>query len=199
MMLIWREQGRLGEVAPLVEPLLEEAVHPGAAKLRALFAIDRGTVDELSTVLGPDPLPRSRDFTWLAEMCVTAEGVAAGRLPCAGELYDLLVPFAHRVVTMDATYVCLGSAELYLGLLAEALGDTDGAGRHLAASVAVNDQIGAVPWSVRSRAALAHVVAPHDPVQAGELRREALATADHYGLVAMATALRRELEAPGPS
>src|SRR5204863_4143699 len=119
MTFVWREQGRLDEVAPLVEPLLADAVHPGAAKLRGIFALERGAAADIAELLGPDPVPRARDFTWLAETCVTAELAAAGQLPAATELYDLLLPFADRIVTMDGTFVCLGSGAYYLGLLAD--------------------------------------------------------------------------------
>jgi DNA-binding SARP family transcriptional activator len=185
MVFVWREQGRLGEVAPVVEPLLAEAVHPGAAKLRALFAIERGAPGEIPLILGPDPIPRLKDFTWLSELCVTAEAAAAAHLPCAGELYEVLLPFAPRVVTMDGTFVCLGSASRYLGLLAEALGRDDRAIAHLQQAVTVNDRIGAVPWSTRSRIELSRVVAPEDRSYADALARRARADADAHGLVAL--------------
>jgi hypothetical protein len=118
MVLIWREQGRLQEVAPIVEPLLAASVHPSAAKLRGLFALDRDAPSEIVGLLAIDPGPRSRDFTWLADVCVTAELAAAAGLPCREELYQMLLPFADRIVTMDATFICLGAASYYLGLLA---------------------------------------------------------------------------------
>ena len=94
MVLIWREQGRLTEVAPFVEPLLAKSVHPSAAKLRATIAIERAAPEEVAGLLGADAVPRSRDFTWLVDMCVTAELAAAAGLPCRQELYEELLPFA---------------------------------------------------------------------------------------------------------
>jgi DNA-binding SARP family transcriptional activator len=155
MLLIWREQGRLAEVAPLVEPLLAQSVHPSAAKLRGVFALDRGAVDEIGVLLGPDPVPRTRDFTWLADVCITAELAAAGGLACRDELYDLLLPFADRVVTMDATFLCLGAAAYFLGLLASSLGRERDAAAHLRNAVRLNEQVGAAPWARRARARLA--------------------------------------------
>src|SRR5262249_38449930 len=73
MVLLWREQSRLDEVAPLVRPLLAESVHPSAAKLHGLFALASGATDEIRSLLPPDPVPRSRDFTWLVDMALTAE------------------------------------------------------------------------------------------------------------------------------
>jgi hypothetical protein len=155
MVLIWREQNRLGAVEPLVGPLLAESVHPSASKLRGIFALARGAIDEIPGLLAADPVPRSRDFTWLADMCITAELAAAAELPCRAELYETLLSFEGGVVTMDATYICLGAADYYLALLAGSLGSPDRAARHLARAVTVNDNIGAIPWSRRARATAA--------------------------------------------
>ena len=161
MVLIWREQGRLTEVAPFVEPLLARSVHPSAAKLRATIAIERAAPEEVAGLLGADAVPRSRDFTWLVDMCVTAELAAAAGLPCRQELYEELLPFRDRVVTMDATFICMGAASYYLGLLAASLGHHDEAQGHLDHAVALNERIGAIPWSRRARRARRHPVRRH--------------------------------------
>jgi DNA-binding SARP family transcriptional activator len=157
MVLIWREQGRLQEVAPIVEPLLAESVHPSAAKLRGLFALDRDAPSEIGGLLATDPVPRSRDFTWLADVCVTAELAAAAGLPCREELYEMLLPFADRIVTMDATFICLGAASYYLGLLAASLARPDAA-RHFDHALALDERAGALPWARRTRADLDRLV-----------------------------------------
>jgi hypothetical protein len=159
MVWIWREQGRLLEIAPLLDPLLASSVHPSAAKLRAILAIERGAPEEIPGLVAGDPVPRSRDFTWLTDMCVTAEVAAAGKLPCREELYETLLPFEDRVVTMDATFICMGAAAYYLGLLADSLGHPDDAVRHFEHAVVFNEQVGAAPWSRRSRAQLAALAA----------------------------------------
>ncbi len=41
MVLVWREQNRLTELEPAIEPLLAQSVHPGASKLRGMFALAR--------------------------------------------------------------------------------------------------------------------------------------------------------------
>ena len=93
-------------------------------------------------------------------MCITAELAAAADLPCRAELYETLLPFEGRVVTMDATFICLGAVDYYLALLAGSLGSTDRAARHLERAVTVNDNIGAIPWSRRTRAAAERTPAP---------------------------------------
>ena len=189
MTLVWREQDRLGEVAPIVEPLLEQSQHPGAQKLRALFALDRGDIDQVDALLGADPVPTARDFTWLSELCVTAELCAAAGLDCAERLYDVLAPLAGRVATMDGTYVCLGATSHYLGLLAGALGRHDEAVAHLEAALVMHDRIGAVPWSVRTRFHLAALL-DDDPQRRTILLEEALAASEAHRLVGM----RRRLQ-----
>ena len=153
MVLVWREQNRLTEIEPAIEPLLAQSVHPGASKLRGMFAVARGVVDEIAGLLDADPVPRSRDFTWLADMCITSELAAIAGLPCRAELYETLLPFAGRVATMDGTFVCLGAVDHYLALLAEALDLKEQVGRHFQHAITINDNIGAIPWSRRSRAA----------------------------------------------
>jgi hypothetical protein len=154
MVLIWREQGRLGQVAPFIEPLLARSVHPSAAKMRALIALEQGAPELVAGLLGPHPEPRSRDFTWLVDMCVTAELAASAGLPCRQQVYDDLAPFHDRVATMDATFVCMGATSYYLGQLAASLGHHDDARRHLENAVAMNESIGAIPWTRRARSLL---------------------------------------------
>jgi hypothetical protein len=125
--------------------------------LLSLFASERGETDRIAALLGDDPVPRSRDFPWLVEICLTAELAAAAALPCRQELYDIMLPFAARVATMEATYVCFGSVSHYLGLLADSLGLVHEAARHARAGLEMNERIGAVPWIARSRALVARL------------------------------------------
>jgi hypothetical protein len=158
MVFIWREQRRMAEVEPLVDPLLARWVHPNTGKIRALFAAERGSADEVATLLGAEPLPRFRDFTWLTDACITAELAAAARLPCRADLYALLEPFEQRVSTMDGTFVCLGAVSYYLGLLATSLDRVGDAARHFDHAVDVNTRIGAIPWARRARGRLVDVL-----------------------------------------
>jgi hypothetical protein len=82
MVPIGREQHRMADVAPLLEPLLAHWVHPYARRMRALFALQAGDVHQIRGLVGPDPLPQFRDFTWLTEARITAEFAAVAELPC---------------------------------------------------------------------------------------------------------------------
>jgi hypothetical protein len=185
MMLIWREQDRMVEMAPIVEPILRETIHPSAPKMLGIFAIERGAIEEIATILGPDPIPRVRDFTWLADLCVTAELAAAAHLACAEDLYETLLPFGDRVVTMDGTFFCMGAASRYLGLLARSLDRPAEASRHLERAVELDDRIGAIPWSIRSRLHLAELLKSSDIGRARDLLTEAHDVAVEHHLVAL--------------
>jgi tetratricopeptide (TPR) repeat protein len=189
MTLVWREQDRMGEVSPLVEPLLEESQHPGAHKLRALFALERGATDEIESILGPDPLPAARDFTWLSEVCLTAELCAAAGLACSEQLYEVLLPLGGQVATMDGTYLCLGATSHYLGLLAGSLGRRVEAVAHLEEALSLHDRLRAMPWAVRSRFHLALLV--DDRSRRSMLLEEATQLAVRHGLVSMQRRLQR--------
>jgi tetratricopeptide (TPR) repeat protein len=194
MMLIWREQGRMVDMAPIVEPILRDAVHPGARKMLGVFAIERGAADEIADILGPDPIPRVHDFTWLAEVCVTAELASAAGLPCAGELYEILLPFRDRVITMDGTFFCMGSASRYLGMLAEMLGRRGDAIAHFEQAAETDDRISAIPWSVRSRWHLGQLLLPVDRRRARQLLTEAHRGAVTHDLIALRSLIGRALE-----
>ncbi len=163
MVLIWREQHRLADVEPLVEPFLAQSVHPSASKLRGIFAMARGAIDEIPGLLDADPVPRSRDFTWLADMSHHRRARRRRRrCRAAAELYETLLPFEGRVVTMDATFICLGAVDHYLALLAESLGRDGPRGHALRARRSpINDNISAIPWSRRTRAAAQRAATSH--------------------------------------
>ena len=107
--------------------MLRRSSYPSVTKVRGLFALERGDLDEVRARparrrrRAVDPIPRARDFIWLTEMALLAELAAAAGLPCAEEVYELLLPSSDQVVTMSA-YACLGAVSHYLGLLAAALG-----------------------------------------------------------------------------
>ena len=184
MIFIWREQGRLSELAPVVEPMLHDAVHPGAKRMLAIFASNRGDRPGVVELLGADPVPRALEFTWLCDACVAAELASDAQLSCASELFELLSPYADRVAAMDGTGICLGSVSYYLGLLASCIGRGDAIALH-ERGMEMNDRIGAAVWSVRSRSALAQALSMSNPARATILLDEAAVRAAEHGLAAM--------------
>ncbi len=93
-----------------------------------------------------------RDAVWIGGLYYLAEVAAfLGDRPQAGVLYDLLLPYATRVVVIDRGLVCLGSVSRALGLLAQVLGNRAAADRHLRQALAMHAAMGARPLTARSR------------------------------------------------
>lgn len=112
------------------------------AAARAQF--DRLRPDRFAAV--PRDVVYVNALTYLAEACHFLGDAAA-----AGELLELLEPFADRVTMVDRAFACKGSVRRHLGLLAATLGDRDQAGAHLAAALAVHEQMGATLLAARTR------------------------------------------------
>jgi tetratricopeptide (TPR) repeat protein len=181
MVPVWREQDRLAEVEPLVREPMEASEHPGARKLWGVFLLEAGDVEGVAALLGDDPVPRPRDWTWLAEICVTAELAAAAGSPCREELYAILARLDPRIVVMDGPWACYGATSHYLGLLAASLGRPAIAIGHMEDAVRLHDRAGAVLWSVRSRFHLAAALGDDARAELAASAAREMATA--HGLV----------------
>jgi DNA-binding SARP family transcriptional activator len=159
----------------------------GGAWRAALLArtLLRGDADEVGRALGVEVAALAAaplDANWL--YTATVLGAIGAQLEderAAPELYSLLLPYGHRIVTVGRGAVCAGSASLSLGLLATVLGDQAAAVAHLEEAVRRNDAIKAVAYAAGARNALAKVV--DDSARAAELRRAADATAGAIGVV----------------
>ena len=78
LILVRREQGRLSEIAQVADGMLRRSTYPSVTKVRALFALEGGDLDQVRALLGSgDPVPRARDFIWPTEMALLAELAAA--------------------------------------------------------------------------------------------------------------------------
>ena len=122
---------------------------------------------------------------WLAEVCAWLGDAQRG---CA--LYDLLLPYADRVITSDGAYFVLGSGSRFLGLLAAALDRADAAERHFEDALAMHTRLGAPPWVARTQLDYARMLrkrdTPGDRERARELLEAALATAREIGMAKVA-------------
>jgi DNA-binding CsgD family transcriptional regulator len=149
-----REQGRLGELRPVVSAFLQQK--SGASIWRpglVLVYLEVGQRDaaraefEQMAKEGFGTVPR--DGRWLMCMVYLSEVCAAfGDAMRAAELYGLLLPHAGRNI-LGGRLVCYGSADRYLGLLCTTMSRWPEAERHFEAALAMNTQTGA-------RAPLAH-------------------------------------------
>jgi tetratricopeptide (TPR) repeat protein len=95
---------------------------------------------------------------WMASMHLLAEAAALlGDRAGADVLYDRLLPYADRVAVATPE-MSAGAVARALGLLATTLGRPDDAEGHFDQAIALNDRIGARPWSAYAREEYARVL-----------------------------------------
>jgi DNA-binding CsgD family transcriptional regulator/tetratricopeptide (TPR) repeat protein len=202
MFTIRREQGRLGEVAPLVRLAARDRAGTWAPALTALLAglgladaarveLERLSADGFAAV-PPGPL-RLAALGFLADAC---DVVNDPRL--AALVYEQLLPFEGRNVIVGEAVMCYGAADRFLGVLACLMGDDDTALRHLEAALALNERLGAATWLAHTRFELARVLLERgDDERARALFDAAEAEGRRLGMVALCERIRGQ-GAPRP-
>ena len=128
------------------------------------------------------------DEEWMTSLALLAEPVAAlSDAETAGAIHALMLPYADRCV-ISYPEISLGAASLYLGILAQTMGQADAAVAHLEAAIAFNLRMGARPWEARARHRLAAVLLSQGSKEAvvrGERElAQAIATFDELGMSA---------------
>jgi tetratricopeptide (TPR) repeat protein len=182
----------IGELAPLAETFLEMAraypALPGWRSGVALLHAESGRADEARAVLDEfaarDFADLPRDFTFLSSLASFALVAHSLRdVDHATVLYERLLPFAERYVSVGFAAGSFGAAARYLGLLAATTGRLDDAVRHLEAALAVNRALGSRPLVAQTQCDLAQVLlARHERARAETLLEEARETAKQLGL-----------------
>jgi tetratricopeptide (TPR) repeat protein len=205
-------QGRLGELEATVQNSV--ARFPDFPVYRCLLCVIYGETDKLDELRdlfgslatdGFDKIPKN-DF-WLInvdlliEACTVLEDAAA-----APQLYELLLPYANRNVTLGLPMLCTGSASRLLGKMATVMERWDDAERHFEEALAFNQEMNARPWVADTQWRYAGMLArrdgPGDRERALELLTSALGTAQELGMkkvIERASAFRLELEGPEPA
>ena len=157
MFTIRRQQGRLGELAPVLKQFLDSESQaatwrPGLAILHCeLGSRDeaRGVFEKLAADgfagIANDTV-RIASLAYLAEVCVWLDDTAR-----AATLFDLLLPYAERNIVFGAHTASFGAGARLLGMLATTLQRWDDAERHFAYALAFDARTGGRPWLVRSR------------------------------------------------
>jgi DNA-binding CsgD family transcriptional regulator len=125
-----------------------------------------------------------RDAVWVAGLYYLAEVTAfLGDHTQAGPLYELLLPFAARLVVVDRALLCLGSISRVLGLLAALLADRTKATQHLRDALAKHEGMGARPLAARTQLDLARLLRDDTATtEAAEHLASARATATELGM-----------------
>jgi tetratricopeptide (TPR) repeat protein len=206
--LAYWEQGRLGEIEGILTGSVELTPHiPGTRAALAWFYAEEGRTDEARAEierLSDDDLGGlPRVGNWLFSMAELADACAViGDATHAATLYDLLLPYAQKLVFERSGLVCLGSVSFWLGVLAGTMGRCDDALRHLDEGLAAHQHIPSPPWIANAQCAMAAVLlgrnGPGDRERAGALLAEVLRTTERLGMRRLqrkAQALQEPMEA----
>ncbi len=198
MFVLRREQGRLAELEPAFKAMVEQypdipSWRCGLAMLYAQLGRLEEARQEFERVAVNDFGELPRDLFWLIGMWLLADVCCAlGDGARARVLYDLLAPYAGRVMVTGRAVVCAGSAAHSLAILAALVGNHDDAERHFEHALAMNLRLGARPFAAYTRAEYARMLlsrgAAGDRERAIDLLRDAHAAARELG---MALLLRR--------
>jgi ATP/maltotriose-dependent transcriptional regulator MalT len=196
MFAIRRAQGRLGEVAPILELAVKRGDlagmwHPGLA---VLFA-EVGRLDDarrLFEQLAVDDFAAlPRDALWPATVAFLAEiCIAIGDRSGAELLYREMSEFANENL-MVAMTICLGPADRLLGGLASVLGRETEAESHFQVAVALAEASESAPWRAEGQYEWArHLKGKGEMQRAADLAHTALDTACDLGMGALAERCR---------
>jgi tetratricopeptide (TPR) repeat protein len=179
-------QGRLGELVDSMMQHFGDADNNSAWRATAaLVLFESGRADEArELVLAEDFQNVPSDTAWCLAMFLWAD--VCSRLPVldrAGELYELLAPFASQITPSGA--VVLGSFAGALGALATAMERYEQAESHFAAAAEIEERLGAPLFLARTRANWARALIargrPEDLDRAHHMLGQAEETAERLG------------------
>ncbi|HJW61237.1 MAG TPA: hypothetical protein VJ931_16535 [Actinomycetota bacterium] len=209
-LLRW-DQGRLGELRDQWQGVVDQ--FPGAEFARAWLSLadaELGHSDVARRGLRSlaEQLPqRPRDGIWLPAVALaSALSVHLNEPRSAGSLQLLMAPYAGHVIAFTAPHpvVCLGSASFYLGSLATVTAQWAAAIDHFEAAIRAHERLEAGPLLARTCYGYARMLLARgqatDRSRALGLLDRALATADTFGMVAVAEGIRtlQATQAGGP-
>ncbi len=206
-----RFQGRPAELlGPIENVVSADAEGPGAPAGLGLLAVTYADLERRDEALAHVERLARDDFHWplhnlagLAALAYAAEAICQlGEPRHAERLYELLRTRQgfHVVIGTGISY--LGAVDLYLAMLARALGRLAEAEGHFLAAERMHAEIGALPLLARTRSEYALLCAMRrgrgDAERAIELANLALKASEEIGLPRIAEqALRAKLEAQG--
>ena len=192
------EQGRLGELAPIIDAFAADSDEMLAWRLlqvqSALEAEDIVEAGRLVAALDQrQVLDLPIDDFWLFTCSLAAEVVApVGHRGLAAVLYEILAPAAGHNIVVGGGVVASGSVDRHLGLLACSLGEAKQADAWFRSAVSQNDALGAVLAGINTRLDWARAsMAFGDTDRAMVLAAEALGRSEAAGLHHHASRARR--------
>ncbi|HEX5613871.1 MAG TPA: AAA family ATPase [Acidimicrobiia bacterium] len=175
-----REQGRSGEVRADIAKILEQYPRLEAARAAlAQFAAENDDVEgarhELARIAAqgfgnlPDDIAHLLGLGLAAEAAWELDDEAA-----ALDLASALMPYRDRAVVLGQ-HIYLGQVAYYLGILAMTVHDAETAARELRRALIEHEAIGATPFALRTRFALAVLDASSDSTERRARAADALA------------------------
>ena len=204
------EQGRLEEMESVVTAATElyGAVVPAWHGALALLYAEAGREAECRAEF--ERLAEN-DFRSLPSDGLWLTGVAYGARACAyledadraAVLHEQLRPYAGLNVVTGLGISCLGSVELYLGLLAATAGRWDESDRRFASALAMHARLRSPPWSAHTEHENARMLMARgradDRTRARDLLASARATAEALGMTRLSDRVRlAEVEPAAP-
>jgi hypothetical protein len=194
------EQGRLREMEPVMTGAsdLYHAVPAWRCALAALYAeIDRDAEcrAEFERVAEDDFRRLPRDGNWLTGVAYAARACAHLRDgERAAVLHAQLRPYQELNIATGLAVHCLGSVQLYLGLLAATAERWDEADEHFEAARAMHARLRSPPWAAHTGYEQARMLIARgraeDRARAGDLLASAGATADALGMTRLSERVR---------
>jgi hypothetical protein len=133
---------------------------------------------------------------WVGAMASLAFVAATtGDVAAAARIYERMLPFRRRLVIFGGAVTAMEPVSHYLGLLATTLGDMDAATTFLSDAIALEEEIGALPFLANSlemyAAALDARSGPADAEVASASRRRARSMAERLGMTALLARMAR--------
>jgi class 3 adenylate cyclase/tetratricopeptide (TPR) repeat protein len=202
---IRREQGRLGELTPLLDLMSAKqqnawAWRPGYVALLVELGRQEEARAEMSRLRADGFESVARDFSVPSLVYLTDACWALGDAESAALLYDALRPLEGRMVQIGQLTACYGSADRYLGMLAAVRRDWETAEAHFERALLFNRQVGANTWTAHTAFEYASMLRERgrdaDEGRASELQAYAALACEQFGLEGLAAKLGR-LEGPG--
>ncbi len=154
MFALNRELGRLDALEPLVREFANTEVHRAWAPGLMLICAELGLTERARELFEPAVGDRlrelPRDDLYVVQLAhYTLTCCLLGDAARAPALYEMLLPYADQILNHPRA-LCLGSARLYLAMLAATAGDEAAAQEHYVAAVARHRELRAWPALART-------------------------------------------------
>ncbi len=175
-------QGRAAELLPSARDLAERFPGIPAWRTAVISLAARSGDDELAKLelerfAGDDFGALPKDANWFTAMSLMGEAIALiGDADRAAGMYEQLLPYEGLVIVVARAAGCNGPVDRVLGLLAQTIGRTDDAERHLGNAVEIATRMGDRPGMALCGLGLAEMLLARGESTDRELAQEMLST-----------------------